>query len=259
MSYKLVSFDGTNLPTYNRESGLDTGPSQAGFIATVAGSFDVYGAGVAPVATPFQLSVRAILSEETDAGQRAAIDGLRAKARSRGKLNRQADDDDSLQWAWARLAVVGHRRSYGNRGYQILEFAFQLESEWYADRDDQTETMDGSPYALTVENAGNRPASNAVLTVSADDANLTAVTIETDNGTHLVWTGTLVAGNDLVFDCGAKSVLNNGVNAYSGLSYGANHVIDEWLRIEGEMDIDITYTGGGTDPAVTIAFDDGWF
>lgn len=259
MSYKLLTFDGLTLPEYNRESGLDTGPSQPGFIATINGGFDVYGAGVAPVNTPFAATMRGILSEETDAGQRTIIDALRAKARTRGKLVRQADDDDSLQWAWARLSVVGHRRVYNNRGYQTLEFAWQMESEWYADRDDQTETMDGSPYTLSVENEGNRTVANAVLTITADDANLTAVTIETTNGTHLIWAGTLLAGDDLVIDCGAKSIRNDGANAYSGLSYGSGHTIDDWLRIIGAMDITITYTGGGTDPAVTIAYNDGWY
>lgn len=258
MSYKLISFDGTNLPTYNRESGLDTGPSQQGFVATVLGGFDVYGLGVAPVATPYPLTLRGIVSEETDAGQRAALDGLRAKARVRGKLVRQADDDDSEQWAWARLAVVAHRRVYNNRGYQILDFTWSMESEWYSDRNDVIATMDGSPYVLTVENAGNRTINDAILTITADDANLTAVTITATN-TELVWTGTLLAGDSLVIDCGAKSIKNDGVNAYSGFSYGANHAIDDWLRIAGETEITITYTGGGTDPTVTLAFNDGWY
>lgn len=259
MSYKLYTFDGLTLPDYNRESGIDTGPSQAGFVATVGGGFDVYGSDVAPVNTPFAATLRGILSEETDAGQRAITDALRAKARVRGKLVRQADDDDSLQWAWARLNVVAHRRVYSNRGYQILEFTWSLESEWYEDRDDLVEVLDGSPYALSVENEGNRTVTNAVLTISADDANLTALAITTTNGTHLVWSGTLLAGDDLVIDCGAKSVKNDGANAYSGFSYGAGHTIDDWLRIIGAMDITLTYTGGGTAPTVTIAFNDGWF
>jgi hypothetical protein len=259
MSYKLITFDDLTLPAYNRESGLDTGPSQPGFVPTITGGFDVYGAGVAPVNTPFSATLRAIVSEETDAAQRAAIDGLRAKARVRGKLVRQADDDLTTQWAWARLQQVSQRRVYANRGYQILEFTWAMESEWYQDKDSVLETLDGSPHAVTVENAGNRPVNNALVMVTADSASLTAVTITTTNGTHLIWTGTVLAGNSVVFDCGAKSVKNNTVNAYAGLSYGAGHTIDEWLRIEGQMDITITYTGGGTAPAVTIASADGWY
>lgn len=257
MSYKFTSFDQLTLPGYNRESGNDTGPSQSGFIPTVAGSFDVYGADVAPVNTPFTATLRCILSEETDAGQRAALDALRAKARVRGQLVRQADDA-TTHYAWARLSNVQVRRVYANRGYQILDFTWALESEWYEDRSDQNETLDGSPYTLSVENAGNRAVTNAVITITADDASLTAVTLTTTNGTHLVWAGTVTAGNDLVIDCGAKSITNNAVDDYSNLSYGGNHAIDDWLRIVGAMDITITYTGGGTAPTVTIAFDDGW-
>jgi hypothetical protein len=259
MSYKLVTFDSLTLPAYNRESGIDTGPSQAGFVPTINGGFDVYGTGIAPVNTPFAATLRAIVSEETDAAQRAAIDGLRAKARVRGQLVRQADDDLSIQWAWARLQQISQRRVYGNRGYQILEFTWAMESEWYADRADLTEELDGSPYTLSVENEGNRTVTNAVITITADDASLTAATITTTNGTHLIWAGTLVAGDDLVIDCGAKSIKNDGANAYSGLTYGSGHTIDDWLRIYGAMDITITYTGGGTAPTVTIAFNDGWY
>lgn len=256
-SYKLISFDQLALPQYNRESGIDTGPSQAGFLPTVNGSFDVYGSDVAPVNTPFTATLRCIVSEETDAGQRAAIDALRAKARVRGKLVRQSDDAET-HWAWARLSTVQYRRPYTNRGYQILDLSWALESEWYEDRIDQEETLDGSPFTLSVENEGNRAITNAIITITADDASLTAVTLTTTNGTHLVWTGTVTSGNDLVIDCGAKSITNNGVNAYSGLSYGGNHSIDDWLRIVGAMDITITYTGGGSAPTVVIAFNHGW-
>ncbi|HMR01773.1 MAG TPA: hypothetical protein PKA43_00215 [Candidatus Competibacter phosphatis] len=258
MSYKLTEFDGVSLPSYNRESGLDTAPPLDGFVATVMGGYDSYQTDIAPMATPYPLSVRGIVSAETDADQRAAIDGLRALGRRRGQLIRVAEDDDSEQFCYARLQQIAHRRIAGINGYQVLELVFLIESGWYEERPSQQEVMSSSPHTLSVENAGNRMVADAVLTVSADDANLTAVTLTTTNGTHLVWTGTVLAGDDLVIDCGAKSVTNDGANAYSGLSYGANHSIDDWLRVEGEMDITIAYTGGGTSPTVTIAYNDGW-
>lgn len=258
MSYKYTKFNGSVLPTYNRDSQLNTAPAQNSFLPTVQGGFDIYGPDIAPMATPHPLTLRAVISEDTDTGQRYALDGLRALVRVRGKLTREADNDGSEQWAWARLMSVNYTRNHRERGYQVLEFTWQVESGWYLDQDDQVETMDGSPYTLSVANGGNRMVNDAVITVTADDANLTALTITTTNGTHLVWTGTLTAGDDLVIDCGAKSILNDGANAYGGLSYGANHRIDDWLRIEGSMDITLTYTGGGTDPVVTIAFNEGW-
>lgn len=258
MSYKLISFDGVDLPGYNRESGLDTAPPLDGFIGTVLGGYDSYQSDMAPMATPYPLTVRGIVSAETDADQRAAIDGLRALSRRRGQLVRQADDDDSEQVCYARLQQLAHRRITGVNGYQVLELAFLIESGWEEERPNQLENLASSPHTLSVENAGNRMVSNAVITLHADSASLTAVTLTTTNGTHLVWTGTVLAGDNLVIDCGAKSVTNDGANAYSGLSYGASHSIDDWLRIEGSMDITITYTGGGTSPTVTIAYNDGW-
>ena len=258
MSYKLISFDNVDLPGYNRESGLDTAPPLDAFIGTVLGGYDSYQSDMAPMATPYTLTVRGLVSMETDADQRAAVDGLRATSRRRGLLVRQADDDDTEHFCYARLQQIAHRRITGVNGYQVLDLSFLVESGWEEERLAMLEALAASPHTLSVENAGNRMVSNAILTVSADDASLTAVTLTTTNGTHLVWTGTVTAGNDLVFDCGAKSITNNGANAYSGLSYGAGHTIDDWLRIEGNMDITITYTGGGAGPAVTIVYNDGW-
>lgn len=258
MSYKLTEFDGVALPSYNRESGLDTAPPLNGFVGTVLGGYDSYRSDMAPAAVPFQLTVRGIVSLETDADQRAAIDGLRATSRRRGRLFRQADDDDSEQWCYARLEQIPHRRITGVNGYQMLEMTFLVESEWYGESVVNTVSLGSSPYAFAVENAGNRMVNDAILTVTAGDATMTAVTITTTNGTHLVWTGTLAAGDDLIINSGSKSITNDGANAYSGLTYGASHTIDDWLRIEGSMNITIAYVGGGADAEVGIAFYEGW-
>lgn len=258
MSYKLTTFNNVALPGYNRESALDTAPGLDGFIGTVLGGYDSYRSDMAPMATPYTLTVRGIVSMETDADQRAAVDGLRALGRRRAALIREADDDESEQFCYARLQQVNHRRITGVNGYQVLELAFLIESGWYEENDVQNENLSGSPFSLVVENAGNRMVNDAILTVTAGDAAITAVTITTLNGTHLIWTGTLAAGDELEFDCGAKGITNDGANAYSGLSYGSNHEIDDWLRIEGSMTITITYTGGGTGPTCSIAFNDGW-
>lgn len=258
MSYKLTTFAGVSLPGYNRESGLDPAPPTDGFANVILGGYDSYGTDEAPSRTPYTLTMRGIVSLETDADQRAAIDGLRALTRTRGQLVRQADDDDSEQWVTARLQGVTHRRITGINGYQTLEFSWLVESEWHGAAGDASDDLDGSPVTFAVENAGNRAVTDAVITVTAGDAALTAVTFTTTNGTHLVWTGTLAAGDELIFDCGAKAITNDGANAYSGLSYGASHTIDDWLRIVGAMSITVAYTGGGSGATVDIAFYEGW-
>lgn len=254
MAYKLAQFDDMLLPIYNRESGLDTAPAPAGFVATVNGGFDIYRTDEAPAATPYQLVCRAILSEATLVAQKAAIDGLRYKARQRAKLYRQADDDDSYHWAWARLEKIGHNRQYANRGYQILEFTFQVESEWYGLAHEQIETLSSSPHTLTTANAGNRVIRDAILTITASST-MSSINIAVAGATDLNWTGSLTSGHNLVFDIGAKSIKDNDVDAYSGFSYGAGHAIDDWLRIYGATEIVITFTGGG---AVNLSYYDGW-
>lgn len=258
MSYKLISFAGVGLPAYNRESNLDTAPPLDGLVGTVLGGYDSYGSDIAPAATPFSLTVRGIVSLETDADQRAAVDALRATSRRRSSLFRQADDDDSQQWCWARLEQIAHRRITGANGYQVLELAFLAESEWYGESIVEEVSLGSSPYAFAVENAGNRMVNDAILTVTAGDVAMTAVTVTTTNGTHLVWAGTLAAGDDLIINSGSKSITNDGANAYGGLTYGASHTIDDWLRIEGGMNITIAYTGGGAGATVGIAFYEGW-
>lgn len=258
MSYKLTTFNNVDLPAYNRESGLDTAPGLDGIVATVLGGYDSWQSDIAPLATPYPLTVRGIVSAETDADQRAAIDALRACSRRRATLVRVADDDESEHWCYARLGQIGHRRITGVNGYQVLELGFIVESGWLEDKAIQYATLTGSPYLLAVENAGNRMVNDAILVITAGSAAITAVTLTTSNGTHLVWTGTLAIGDELEFDMGAKSLTNDGANAYSGLSYGASHEIDDWLRIEGEMNITITYTGGGTGSTCSIAFNHGW-
>jgi hypothetical protein len=258
MSYKLTKFGGVSLPGYNRESGLDTAPPLDGFVGTVLGGYDGYGTDEAPASTPYTLTARAILSEETDAGQRAAIDGLRALARTRGQLVRQADDDSSEQWATARLEAMIHRRITGVNGYQVLEFTWLVESQWHGAEGTLSVSLGSSPYAFAVENPGNRTVTDAILTITAGDAPITSVNITTTNGTDLVWAGTLAATKQLVINCGSKGITNDGVNAYGGFSYGVAHSIDDWLRIAGSMDISITYIGGGAGPTVGIEFYEGW-
>lgn len=258
MSYKLISFADVDLPGYNRESGLDTAPPLDGFVGTVLGGYDSYRADMAPAAIPYPLTARGIVSLETDADQRAAIDGLRATSRRRGRLVRQADDDDSEHWCYARLEQIAHRRITGVNGYQVLEFSWLVESEWHGEEVATTVSLGSSPYLFAVENIGNRMINDGILTITAGSSAITAVTVTTTNGTHLVWAGTLATGDQLIFDSGAKSITNDGVNAYNGLTYGAGHTIDDWLRIEGAMNITITYTGGGTGSTVAILFYEGW-
>jgi len=66
-------------------------------------------------------------------------------------------------------------------------------------------------------------------------------------------------GTDLVIDCGARTVTNNGVEAYDELTLGAGHVVAEWLRLPpGNTTVAVTRTGGDNTSAIEIAFDDGW-
>ncbi len=113
--------------------------------------------------------------------------------------------------------------------------------------------------SVTVSNDGNGICYDAVITITAGAANITALTISTANGTDIDWTGTLTAGNALLIDCGAKSIKNNGVNAYSGFAYGGSHTANSWLELlPGDTAITIDRTGGSTDSTVRVLFREIW-
>jgi hypothetical protein len=63
-----------------------------------------------------------------------------------------------------------------------------------------------------------------------------------------------------VVDCGARSIKNNGVDAYSGLTLNAGHTTAPWLRLApGSNTVTITYSGNADASAtVTFSYYDGW-
>jgi hypothetical protein len=75
----------------------------------------------------------------------------------------------------------------------------------------------------------------------------------------MTWTGTLAVNTQLVIDFGAMSILNSGVNAYSGLVFSTSHKIDDWMRLDpGNNTITLTRTGGGATSEVALSYYDGW-
>ena len=110
-----------------------------------------------------------------------------------------------------------------------------------------------------VNNGGNVRVANAILTLTAGAVAITQVKIAVSGVSEIQWDGTLTTGQQLVIDCGARSVKKVGVDAYSGFSLTANHKVDDWLRLEpGNNSVVVTLTGGSTDSTLRIQYNDGW-
>ncbi len=280
---KLERFSTVELPLYNPRFQGGSAPSQAATVTLADGSvYDSSGAERARVALPYTLNYEGVALEDDAATLQttlAALFGLRGK---RAKLYRTLlDDADSIQWAWARLTRVPMPSGPSGQLTHIpLSFQFDILSTWrghyhtewtlnngyflndglYLNDGEFVETMSGaSPYVITVTNGGNGICYEPLITITVGAAPITALTIATAGGTDIDWTGNIAIGDSLVIDCGAKSIKDDGVNAYVGFSYGGSHTANGWLELPpGDTAITISRTGGSTDSTVQVDFQDIW-
>lgn len=278
---KLERFGTVELPLYNPRLQGGSAPSRVATVTLADGRvWDAIGAERAAAALPYTLNYEGVALEDDAATLQttlAVLFGLRGK---RAKLYRRSLGDDTIHWAWARLTRVPMASGpIGQLTHIPVSFQFEVLSTWrghlytswefdagyefddglYFDDVDYLETMVSDPHTITVTNDGNGICYDAVITITAGAANITALTISTANGTDIDWTGTLTAGNALVIDCGAKSIKNNGVNAYSGFAYGGSHTANGWLELlPGDTAITIDRTGGSTDSTVRVLFREVW-
>lgn len=112
-----------------------------------------------------------------------------------------------------------------------------------------------SPKTVTITNSGNTDVTDAEIRIDAGSANITALEIRITGRIELDYTGTITAGQELIIDCGAYSVLNNGSNDRANFSVGSTHSINEWFRVRpGGEDVIVAITGGSTDSTITFAY-----
>lgn len=278
MGYSFERFGTITLPVYNREMNMAPVSAVQRIVATAAGAFDLDGSGRAAQQFPHPLTVEAIVFEETAAALRAALDALRAAVGTRAYLYRRADDDSTVHRALCRLTAMEVQRTYEQRrAYQPVTLQFLQLSAWQGastawtlddgeffddglsfDATSYAWSIGSSPTTRSVTNGGNLPVTDVVFTITAGATALTNP-ILTGGGMDLRWTGTIAATKSLVIDCGALSVLNDGANAYSGLTLGATHAIETWCSLApGSMDITLTVTGALTGATWGVSFRERW-
>jgi hypothetical protein len=182
------------------------------------------------------------------------------------KGTRRAKDLTSLEITmnFTVLSPTWRGARHSGSGW-VFDSGEYFDSGLHFDEADSVYLLSDAKSTLTVTNGGNATVKNCVLTIRAGLGSITGVLIQRKVGStvyeHLTWAGTLASGKDLVINCGAHTVTNDGANAYSGFALGASHRTDDWLRLlSGANTIEITLTGGGaTDiSSAGFTFYDGW-
>jgi hypothetical protein len=261
--YRLIEFGSTALPGYDYEWTAGTPETVAALVRTVGGpAFDAYGASDAPASMPYTLRYQGVAYGATMTALRTQLDGWRALRGKRLQLYRQAEDDDSEQWAWARLMQVQADNTVSNQAMVIqpVTLVFQVSSGWNgaAHSEDFALTADDTT-ACAMDNDGNVAVVDCILTVTAGDAAITALTVTIGTLCSFTYDGTIAIGESLVVDSGAFSVLNDGDDAYADFELGAGHSVLEWLQLEpGETTVAVAITGGGTGAEAVFVYYDAW-
>jgi hypothetical protein len=262
VGFKITSFDGTNLPTALGDSGsmdLSSGAALSPIISLPGGHvYDAWGASQSPrpsVRLPYSC-----LLTGTESAMQTALNTWYAKVGKRGSLVRTGGDA-ATHSVTARLVSVDITRGKAHYHHLPIALAFDVILPWKGAASTNTVGPAATPLTLEPVHGGNALVTNPIFTITAPGgAAVTGVSIQhADGGYYIKWTGTLAATKQLIIDCGAMSVHNDGADAYSGFSFDATHIHDEWMvvKVSPAQDIYVAFTGAATATA-KIDFYDGW-
>ncbi len=259
MSYLYERFAGVALPE-NQRADAGSGVRAANIIELPGGG--LYDADGLERIARAAAEVRATfdLTAGCAADLRETYAALLALAGTSGVLYRR-HVDGRREWMNARLLSVQARyESTEIRHLEGVTVAWALKSPcWYGAAHDLTVTLNTSPKTVTLRNGGNVPNAGPVLTLTAVGTPITAVTVAVSGVSSFTWTGTLSVGQVLVMDCGARSIKQDGADAYSGFSFDGSHAIPDWLRLgPGDTSVVVTITGGGVASTLRAQYADGW-
>jgi hypothetical protein len=277
MAYVYERFNGVTLPTYNRQTDLAPVPARMAMVATMAGAYDSDGDERSAQQFPHTLTVRCVVTADTAALWRTALDALRALVGTRGKLYRRGDDN-SLQSCVARMTAMPHTRQVANKlhievtltwaqlgpwigtvysGPWILDGGIYFDDNYALDTSSLAVTLTSGAQAIYLPNLGNYPVRAVRITTTVSAGSLTALSIY-GAGWFLAYTGSLVAGQTLVIDTGAQSVLLNGVSAYANLYLPTAHTINDWIRLLPGNNYTTVVAAGTATTTVQFEYAEAW-
>lgn len=255
MAYYIEKFGDIILPTSMTEETMDPVGARLRLVETTAGIFDADGIARTQQQFPHALTYRAMIHSESALAFGASLAALRAVVGTRATLTRRVEADSTQHTCNARLAAMPYTRKVENDRYIEITLNFTQLSPWVGEE----HTESGVPgINKTVVNGGNLPQTDVVITITAGTNIITDPSFE-GPGAVLNWTGTIPVSKALVIDCGARQVLLDGVNAYSGLALDALHTLEGWFVLHPGDNVLLqvgTYAFDGANWSIT--FKDRW-
>jgi len=274
MAHKITDFDNVWFPETDPVVPIGTGLSATGFVGLPGGGvFDGYGVTRLPLKTPYDLvvKVRPVADSLTDL--ETTLRALRALRGKRAPLRRTLPDG-MRHWCWARLLQIDGDRTARERAYQEISLRFAVLSPWYGNHHgtwtigdgtligDGHMITDGDIFTVgaaadqTLSNDGDSDVTHVIITVDAvGTGGMTEFELDCDD---CVWKfdAAIAEGDALVIDCGAKSVLNDGTDAYADFDLDATHASEHWLVLApGDNTVNIAGDGDGTN-TVEFVYDE---
>jgi len=267
--YAIKQFGGTSIGagTYLTITPIDelsVGPDTtvSGLVSLPGGRvYESIGTAQHDIQLPRIFEVPMFLSATTAALLETALDTLNSWSGKRDKLWAQNAGATIARWRYATIDIDMKLTSPAQTTISGRCIFTCATPGWSgADLDTGDIACDTNPHNVVATNGGNRPVDNGRITLTAGANDVTAVTFAVTGVSSITWTGTLVALDILSIDCGARTVLNDGVDARSGLVLNAAHTISPWLRLAAATTTTmiITWTGGGM-PYGRIYGYDGWY
>lgn len=276
---RLTQFGVYVFPLFNKRDVLNVGDTGGAIVGLVGRSYyDGYGVEDAPE-TLRTVSTQYEIIETTATAVQTERDAIRGRA---GQLLRlwAVLPNGTSRFQWARLAQVDMERRREFIYYQPMRLRFELTepgwngtahnaawylnaghyldtAKWLDQYDVWTPASSGATHTLV--NDGQLRQADVTITITAGAATISNIRLRV-NDCDWTWTGTVAIGTSLVVDCGAKSIKNNTVDAYSGFALNAGHTVADWWQIEpGNNTVTINYTGNaGADATVTWDYYDAW-
>ena len=262
MSYHLYGFggeppgfaNGVLLPTGQSVDGLGAEvPSDVA--ATAGGSHFAYGSGIVPLGV-HRINHRGIYFTDV----KTSVNNFFGLLGQRKKLWRKQDGEATYQWKHARLLRCQWDRDVSQSQHAEVISEFEAVGYWKSATAENVVLNDGT---LQPVGGGDAPVYDAVLTFKAGSVPMTSASMaDTESGIKWEWEGSgdnaVAAEKSLTIDCGAFSVQNNGVNAYSSFVLNNDHASDYWCAIlPGDVN-NFTATAGGSVEQIKIEWYDSW-
>lgn len=195
------------------------------------------------------------------AAMETKIDNLNALFGVRSYLWRSNDGGTTTRKRLARCIGVRVPIEMQSALVATIELDFELAPGlWQGTAHSETTIIDAASHAVATTNNGNATVRDAIITVTAKVAAITAVSFYINGILHWHYSGTIGINKALVVNCDTKTVTNDGVDAYVNFALQADHPSADWNPLAAGLNT-ITVETTSTDHTaheVKLEYADGW-